>query len=150
MVDSPEDDHGNDACRVDDPASLDPGTVETLRGQLGGKLFLPGEPDYDDARRVWNGMIDKHPMLIVRASGVADVRRAVTFAREQELPVSIKGGGHNVAGHAVTDGGLMLDLSAMRAVSVDPAARTARVQGGALWADVDRETAPSAWRRPAA
>jgi FAD/FMN-containing dehydrogenase len=122
-------------------APLDPAAVATLRGQLGGKLFLPGEPDYDDTRRVWNGMIDKHPLLIARASGVADVRRAVTFARERGLPVSIKGGGHNVAGLAVTDGGLMLDLSAMRAVSVDPAARTARVQGGALWADVDRETA---------
>ena len=86
-------------------------------------------------------MIDKRPALIVRPRGVADVQRAVVFAREHDLPLSIKGGGHNVAGHAVSDGGLMLDLAAMRAVRVDPVARTARVQGGALWADVDRETA---------
>ena len=132
------------AVTLDEPAtqaSLDPEAVETLRGRLGGRLLLPGETEYDEARRVWNGMIDKYPALIVRATGVADVRRAVTFAREQEMPVSIKGGGHNVAGLAVTNGGLMLDLSAMRAVAVDPAARTARVQGGALWADVDREMA---------
>ena len=122
-------------------ASLEPEAILALRGQLGGKLFLPGEPDYDAARRVWNGMIDKRPALIARPGGVADVQRAVAFAREQELPVAIKGGGHNVAGLAVSDGGLMLDLGAMRAVRVDPRARTARVQGGALWADVDRETA---------
>ena len=78
--------------------------------------------------------------MIVRPRDVADIQRAVVFAREHALPLSIKGGGHNVAGHAVTDGGLMLDLAAMRAVRIDPAARLARVQGGALWSDVDRES----------
>jgi FAD/FMN-containing dehydrogenase len=121
--------------------SLDPETVKTLRGHLDGQLLLPENEGYDEARRVWNGMIDKRPALIVRASGVADIQRAVTFAREHALPISIKGGGHNVAGHAVSDGGLMLDLGGMRAVWVDPEAGTARGQGGALWADVDRETA---------
>jgi FAD/FMN-containing dehydrogenase len=121
--------------------SLDPETFATLRGQLGGRLFLPGEDGYDAARAIWNGMIAKRPALIVRPSGVADVRRAIAFAGEHALSLSIKGGGHNVAGLAVTEGGVMLDLSAMRAVRVDPVARTARVQGGALWSDVDRETA---------
>jgi FAD/FMN-containing dehydrogenase len=121
--------------------SLDPPTVEALRGQVGGRVFVSGEPGYDASRRVWNGMINKRPALIVRAGSVADIQRAVTFAREHELSVSIKGGGHNVAGHAVSEGGLMLDLAALRGVSVDPTARTARVQGGAIWSDVDRETA---------
>src|SRR5687768_15704831 len=82
--------------------------IEALRAEIDGSLLLPMEPGYDDARAVWNGMIDKQPALIVRPSGVADVQRAVTFARQHGLAVSIKGGGHNVAGHAVTDGGLML------------------------------------------
>lgn len=120
---------------------LDFDAIESLRENLGGQVFVAGVPGYDEARRVWNGMIDKCPALIVRPSGVTDVRRSVDFAQEHGLPVAIKGGGHNVAGHAVTEGGLMLDLSAMRAVRVDPVARTARVQGGALWSAVDRETA---------
>jgi hypothetical protein len=120
--------------------NLDPVVVTAFRDRLGGHLLLPEDAGYDESRRIWNGMIDKHPALIVRAAGVADVRQAVIFAREHNLPLSIKGGGHNVAGHAVSDGGLMLDLGTMRAVRVDPTARTARVQGGALWRDVDRET----------
>jgi FAD/FMN-containing dehydrogenase len=122
-------------------SSVDSASIDALRAQLGGMVFLPGEPEHDASRRIWNAMIDKRPALIVRPSGVADIRHAVLFAREHQLPVSIKGGGHNVAGHAVTEGGLMLDLSAMRAVWVDPAVRTARVQGGAIWSDVDREMA---------
>ena len=124
-----------------DRAPIDPETIAPFRDQVGGNVLLPGDDEYDEARRVWNGMIDKRPALIVRPRGAADVRDAVLFAREHGLPLSIKGGGHNVAGHAVTDEGLMLDLGAMRAVWGDPAARVARVQGGALWADVDRETA---------
>jgi FAD/FMN-containing dehydrogenase len=120
---------------------LDLELVTALRGVLGGQVVLPEDAGYDAARRVWNGMIDKRPALIVQAAGVADVRRAVAFAREHDLPLSIKGGGHNVAGHAISDGGLTLDLSAMRSVRVDPTARRARVEGGALWRDVDRETA---------
>ncbi len=121
--------------------TFDPSVVEDLRGQIEGTVMLPGEPGYDEARTIWNGMIDKRPAVIVRPQGVADIRVAVRFAAAQGLAVSIKGGGHNVAGHAVSDGGLMLDMSSMRAVEVDPVARTARVQGGALWSDFDQETA---------
>ncbi|MFQ5567713.1 MAG: FAD-binding oxidoreductase, partial [Paracoccaceae bacterium] len=114
--------------------------VETLRGTLRGEALTEADDGYDAARTVWNAMIDRRPALIVRARGVADVIDAVNFAREQGLPVSIRGGGHNVAGHAVCDGGLMIDLGLMRAVHVDPQARRARVEGGATWGDLDRET----------
>lgn len=114
--------------------------VDTLRTALIGNVRAPGDPDYDAMRAVWNAMIDHRPALIVQCKGTADVLDAVRFAREHALPVSIRGGGHNVAGHAVTDGGVMLDLSAMRAVRVDPQARRAWVQGGATWREVDRET----------
>jgi FAD/FMN-containing dehydrogenase len=101
---------------------------------------LPGEPGYDDARSVWNAMIDKRPAAMVRCLGTADVIACVNFAREQKLPLSIKGGGHNIAGLAVCDGGLTLDMSLMRGVWVDPAAKIARAQAGCLLGDVDRET----------
>jgi FAD/FMN-containing dehydrogenase len=114
--------------------------VETLRGALRGEVLNAGNSGYDAARAVWNAMIDRRPLLIVRARGVADVIDAVNFARDHDLPVSIRGGGHNVAGHAVCDGGLMIDLSPMRAVRVDPETRRAFVEGGATWGDVDRET----------
>lgn len=120
--------------------AVDPAAVAEIRGQLGGKALRPGDDGYDDARRLWNGMIDKRPAVVIAAAGAADVQRAVALAREQGLSLAIKGGGHNVAGHAIADGGVLLDLSAMRAVWVDPVARTARVQGGATWADFDRET----------
>jgi FAD/FMN-containing dehydrogenase len=105
-----------------------------------GDVLLPDSNGYDDARRVHNGMIDKRPGLIARCRGVADVVAAVNLAREEGLEVSIRGGGHNVAGKAVTDGGVMIDLSAMRGIHVDPARRVARAQGGATWADLNRET----------
>ena len=114
--------------------------AETLRGTLRGEALREGDDGYDAARAVWNAMIDRRPALIVRAMGVADVIDAVNFARAHALPVSIRGGGHNVAGHAVCDGGLMIDLSLMRAVHVDPVARRARVEGGATWGDLDRES----------
>ncbi|HEU0116930.1 MAG TPA: FAD-binding oxidoreductase, partial [Thermomicrobiales bacterium] len=124
------------------PASVvDSEAGRAFRQALGGAVLIPGDAGYEAARRVWNGMIDKRPALIVRPRGAADVQRAVAFARERDLPLSIKGGGHNVAGLALVDGGLTLDLSGMRGVWVDPAARLARVQGGALWSDFDRETA---------
>ena len=112
------------------------GLAETVRGPVLG----PGDPGYDDARSIWNALIDRRPALIVQCSGAADVVDAVNFAREQGLTLSIKAGGHNVAGNAVNDGGIVLDLSQMRGVTVDPAARTVRVQGGATWGDCDRET----------
>jgi FAD/FMN-containing dehydrogenase len=111
-----------------------------LKTRLRGDLILPGTSGYDESRSVWNAMIDRRPAVIVRPKGVPDVATGIRFAREQGLPLSIKGGGHNIAGLAVADGGLMLELSLMRAVSVDPAARTARVEPGCLLSDVDRET----------
>ena len=114
--------------------------LDALRAALLGTALVPGQAGYDDARRVWNGIIDRHPAVIVRCSGVSDVVQAVRFAHEHPMPVSIRGGGHQVAGSAVCDDGLVIDLSTMNAVHVDPVARTARVQAGARWADVDRAT----------
>ena len=111
-----------------------------FEGRLHGELVVPTDPEYDDARAVWNGMIDKHPALIARCTGVADVVTAVTFARENDLLVAIRGGGHNVAGTAICDDGLVIDLSEMTSVHVDPDQKTAWVQAGATWADVDHET----------
>jgi FAD/FMN-containing dehydrogenase len=122
------------------PTAVSDAAVDALRTALLGTVLVPGDPDYDAARAVWNAMIDRRPALIVRCKSTADVLDAVRFARKHGLPVSIRGGGHNVAGHAVADGGLMVDLSAMRAVRVDPNGRRAWVQGGATWREVDRET----------
>lgn len=114
--------------------------IAPLRGSLRGPALLPGEPGYDQARAIWNAMIDRHPALVVRARGMADVMAAVRFARAQGLELAIRGGGHNVAGHAVCEGGLMLDLSTMTAAQVDPRRRVVRVEPGALLADLDKET----------
>ncbi|UYQ64853.1 FAD-binding oxidoreductase [Streptomyces peucetius] len=105
-----------------------------------GRLITADHADYNNARAVWNGSVDRHPRLIARCSGTADVAAAVRFARDHDLAIAVRGGGHNVAGTAVCDDGVVIDLSAMRAVWVDPADRTAGVQGGALWGDVDHET----------
>src|SRR5436190_1689908 len=117
-------------------------SAETLRGRFRGALLSPGEEGYDEARRVWNGAIDRRPALIARCAGADDVVEAVRFARERDLLVSVRGGGHAVAGHAVCDGGLMIDLSLMKSVRVDPAARTARAAGGMLWSEFDKATQP--------
>ena len=114
--------------------------METLRTQLAGLLLLPSDTAYDDARRVHNGLIDRRPACVVRCHGTADVQAAVRFAREQGLEIAVRGGAHNVAGNAACDGGLVIDLSAMRGVHVDPKARRARAQGGATWGDYKRET----------
>jgi FAD/FMN-containing dehydrogenase len=111
-----------------------------LRNSFRGALLRPSEEGYDEARRVWNGAIDRHPALIARCAGADDVVEAMRFARERELPVTVRGGGHAVAGHAVCDGGLMIDLSLMKAVEVDPEARTARAAGGLLWRELDAAT----------
>jgi FAD/FMN-containing dehydrogenase len=105
-----------------------------------GDLITADHLDYDDARILWNGAVDRRPGLIARCSGTADVAAAVRFARDRDLEIAVRGGGHNVAGTALCDHGIVIDLSAMRAVSVDPVAGTALVQGGALWGDVDHET----------
>jgi FAD/FMN-containing dehydrogenase len=115
-------------------------SVEALQARLCGPLLRAGDTGYDEARTVWNAMIDRRPALIARCSGAADVIAAVTFARENGLLVSIRGGGHNVAGKAVCDGGLMIDLSRMKGIRVDPAACIARSEPGVLGADLDRET----------
>ena len=114
--------------------------VEALRPRFGGALLRPGEEGYDEARRVWNGAIDRRPALIARCASPNDVVEAVRFARKLDLPVSVRGGGHAVAGHAVCDGGLMIDLSLMKTIRVDPEARTARAAGGALLGELDRAT----------
>lgn len=121
--------------------TIDADTIEQIRTMIRGDVLLPAEPGYDEARAIWNGMHDKHPALIVRPSGVADVINAVNIARGHELPLAIKSGGHNVAGNALCDDGLLIDMSSMRAVHVDPQARTAYVEGGAQWGDFDHETA---------
>jgi FAD/FMN-containing dehydrogenase len=110
--------------------------LEGLRGQQ----FRPGEDGYDDARAVYNGMIDKRPALIARCSGVADVVDAVNLARERRLPLAVRCGGHSVAGKGVCYDGVLIDLSGMKGVHVDPEARVARANGGVLWGEFDRET----------
>jgi FAD/FMN-containing dehydrogenase len=115
-------------------------TVRKFKESLRGELMRIGDAGYDDARSIWNAMIDRRPTLIASCLGVADIVTCVNFAREHGITLSIKGGGHNISGLAVCDGGLMLDLSRMRGVWVDPSTRTAHAQGGCLLGDVDRET----------
>jgi FAD/FMN-containing dehydrogenase len=114
--------------------------IEAFRTSVRGELLCPVDAGYDTARKVWNGMIDRRPALIIRCTGVADVIAAVQFARTHELLVAVRGGGHNVAGHAVCDGGLMIDLSRMKGLRVDPVRRTARAQPGLTLGEFDRET----------
>ncbi|HEU4335508.1 MAG TPA: FAD-binding oxidoreductase, partial [Candidatus Eisenbacteria bacterium] len=114
-------------------------SLHDLRANLRGSLCLPEEPGYDDARTIWNAMIQCRPAAIVRAAGAADVIRAVRLAREHGLLLSIRGGGHNIAGNAVCDGGLMIDLTPMKSVRIDPKARTARVEPGVTLGEFDRE-----------
>lgn len=119
---------------------LEEATVEAFKSSLRGELLASGDEGYDEARAIWNGMIDKRPALIARCTGVADVIDAVNFARTNNVLVSVRGGGHNVAGKALVDGGLMIDLSLMKGIHVDPKARTARAQPGCTLGDLDRET----------
>src|SRR5687767_1390013 len=121
-------------------ADLGESVVEDFASKLRGELLCPGDPGYEEARLVWNDLIDKRPALIARCAGVRDVIDSVTFARENDLLVAVRGGGHNVAGSAVCDGGLVIDLSPMKGLWVDPAARAARAQAGLLWGEFDRET----------
>lgn len=115
-------------------------TIEDLKGRFRGKILLPDEHGYEGARKIWNGMFDRKPAVIARCIGTSDVIQAVNFARDNNLLVAVKGGGHNSAGTAVCDGGMMIDLSLMRRVIVDKNNRTVRVDGGALLGDVDYET----------
>jgi FAD/FMN-containing dehydrogenase len=115
--------------------------ADALSRRLRGDLVTPGHPEYEVARRVYNAMIDCHPLMVVRCLDVADVMAGVNFAREYHLLLAVRGGGHNVAGFGTCDAGVVLDLSALRSIRVDPARRTVRVEGGATWGDVDHATA---------
>jgi len=114
--------------------------VEEFLTSLRGPLLQPGDAGYDDARIVWNGMIDRRPALIARCAGVADVIQAVNFARDNHLLVSVRGGGHNITGYAVNDGGIVIDLSHMKSVHVDLAKSTARAEAGLTWGEYNHET----------
>ena len=113
--------------------------VEEFQTSLRGPLLQPGDAGYDDARIVWNGMIDRRPALIARCAGVADVIQAVNFARDNHLLVSVRGG-HNITGYAVNDGGIVIDLSQMKSVHVDLAKSTARAEAGLTWGEYNHET----------
>ncbi len=119
---------------------LDDAEVAAFRTRLGGTLLSPADAAYAQARKVWNGMIDKHPALIARCTGVADVVQGVAFARTHDLPVAMRCGSHNAAGHATCDGGVVLDLTPMKGIRVDAAQRRVQAQGGVLWREFDRET----------
>ncbi len=127
---------GMDGGKVD----LPPEAVQAFRAAFSGAVLAPGDEGYEDTRRIWNGMIDRRPGLIARYTGTADVAQAVRFARQHGLLLSVRGGGHNIAGLAVCEGGLMIDLSVLRGVWVDPGARVARAQAGCTLGDLDRET----------
>ena len=117
-------------------------TVARLRNEIEGAVLEPGEDGYEEARRVWNGMIDRRPAAVVRAAGVRDIAPTIRRARDLGLPLAIRGGGHNVAGNGTVDGGIVLDLGALNAVAVDPARREVRVEPGATLGDLDRATEP--------
>ncbi len=119
---------------------IDEAAVEQFKTSLRGELIQPGDEGYDEARKVFNGMIDKHPRMIARCADVADVIASVNFARENEVLLAVRGGGHNGAGLGVADDALAIDLSAMRGIRVEPEAQTVRVEGGATWGDVDHVT----------
>jgi FAD binding domain len=125
---------------VTEAAHLDQRTVDEFAATLRGKLVRPGDRGYSEHRRVWNGSINRRPALIARCAGVADVIAAVRFARRHGLLVAVRGGGHSFPGYSVCDGGLVIDLSPMKGIRVDPEARTARVQAGVLLGELDRET----------
>jgi FAD/FMN-containing dehydrogenase len=125
---------------VSPAAELDDASIDALRASLGGSVLRPGDAGYDDARTIFNAMIDRHPALIAQCTTTGDVVKAVNFGREHGLLVSVRGGGHNVAGNAVCEGGLMIDLTPMKGIRVDAAAQTVRAQAGLTWRDFDRET----------
>jgi hypothetical protein len=123
-----------------DKLQLDRTDLDALRANMRGKLLLPGDSGYDDARTIWNGMIDRRPAVVARCIGAADVMACVAFASERGIHLCIKGGGHNIAGLAVNDGAMMIDLSLMRGVWVDQKNRIAHAQAGCTLGDVDRDT----------
>ena len=123
-----------------DGTPVDVAAIEPFVAAFRGSVVRSGDAEYDSARKIWNASIDKRPGLIARCSGLADVIAAVRFAREHGLLVAVRGGGHNVGGRALCDGGMVIDLSRMKGIHVDPRARRARVQPGVLLGELDRET----------
>jgi FAD/FMN-containing dehydrogenase len=123
-----------------DGAAVDKDLIDAFRQDFAGSVIVPGDAGYEHARRIWNASIDKHPGLIARCAGVADIVRAVKFARANDLLVAVRSGGHNVGGRALCDDGIVIDLSAMKGIFVDPRQRTVRVQAGVTLGEVDRET----------
>src|SRR5690348_5352125 len=121
-------------------AQLSDAAIEALRTAIRGELILRDAAGYGIARQVWNGNIDRHPALILRCAGAADVQRAVDFARTHELLLSVRGGGHSAPGYCTNDGGIVIDMSLMKGIRVDAASRTVRAQGGVLWRELDHET----------
>ena len=115
-------------------------TLGELESTLRGALVRPGDPDYDQARAVWNAAHDRRPALVIRCAGTADVIRAVQFARSEGLPVAVRGGAHSVAGFSTSDGGVVIDTSPMKGIRVDPAGRRAGAQPGLTWSAFDHET----------
>jgi FAD/FMN-containing dehydrogenase len=123
------------------PTSLDSGTIQELRESLRGACFIDGDPGYDEARTIWNGMFDdRRPAVVVQCAGVADVLRAVAFARSEGLEIAVRGGGHSLPGFSSSDGGIVIDLGPMKGVRVDVARRRATAQGGLQWHELDHET----------
>jgi hypothetical protein len=120
--------------------TLDEAIVQKFKASFRGELIRPEDSGYDEARKIWNGMIDKHPALIARCTGAVDVINAVNFGRANKQLVAVRGGGHNVAGNAVCDGGIVIDLSRMKGIRIDPVRCTARAEPGLTWAEFDRET----------
>jgi FAD/FMN-containing dehydrogenase len=127
---------------IQSAAPVRPHAFDALSARLAGELITPGDPGYETARRIWNGVIDKRPAAIARCADADDVALAIRFAAERGLPLAVRGGGHNVAGTAVVEDGLVIDLSTMRSVRLDASRLSVHVQGGATWGDVDRVTAP--------
>src|SRR4051812_19664144 len=113
--------------------------IDDLKSTIRGQLLRPGEASFDEARSIWNAMIDRHPAMILRCAGAADVRRGVAFARDNDLPLAIRGGGHNIGGSALCDDGVALDMSSMKSVRIDPVAQRAYVEPGATLHDFDHE-----------
>jgi FAD/FMN-containing dehydrogenase len=119
--------------------SVPNGALSSLREIFAGEIVLPGNADYDSARAVWNGMIDRRPAIVLRAANAADVSTAIGFAREQELTIAVKSGGHSIPGLSTCDDGAVIDLSRMRGVEVDPARRVAQVNGGSHLGELDAQ-----------
>lgn len=119
---------------------ISPTAIENFKASLRGELLRPGDPSYEEARKIWNGMIDKRPALIARCTRVADVMECVNFAHANSILVAVRGGGHNVSGNAMCDDGLVIDLSRMKCVRVDPGHRSARAEPGVTWREFDHAT----------